>query len=104
MKIEKQKYGDVDFYHYKIKGIHDGLQIVDNTRTIINGFFKVTLMLNSYKWGDQLQFRILTPLQNGFKVENRAKKSNWNTTEINIPYSEIDNLIQALQDFKKRKP
>ena len=102
--LRKEHKNGVDYYNYDARGIYQGVHTVGN-RVIINGRFHLVLTVNSYKFNSELQFSIWSPKKNADGIEikpivEQRNDSPYNTTEINIPISELENLIEALKQFR----
>ena len=95
-----RKYKDSTFHNVYGSQNYNGVFCVDNKRTIINGKFSIYLKLNCPKFGNELQFQLVSHKDNKVVTEER-NNSSWNTIEIDLDTSEIEKLIEALQKFKE---
>lgn len=108
--IHKTTYKASAFWNYYARSLGEinGTTTMDHSRVIHTGTFKVCLriegndpdMPKGKDWGDEIQFSIFSSKADK-KVKFEASNGGaWNTIDINLPVSEIDNLIEALQQFK----
>ena len=100
--ITSEIYKGANFFNSNFNLDCNGIMAIGDNITIHNGEFSVSLITNSYKYDKEIQFRVLSAKEgNLVQQKKRIKESSWNRTEINIPYNQIDYLIETLLTFKK---
>ena len=103
MEIEvfKTEHLGVNYTHLRLNKIVDGVISHDNHRYVVKGYPKITIMKNSYKFGNQIQFSLCSS-KNSFKNEDRNTYSNWDTLEINIPFDDGVKMVEAVMEELKK--
>jgi len=95
-KILRQKHGDIDLVSLQLMKKVDGIFSYMANRVIVTGHPQITLMTNSYKYVDQLQFKLYSHKSNSpIKVEKR-NDSWWNVLEIDLPLKEGKELLKRM--------
>ena len=98
LKIIEDK--GVHYYNYICQNRGAGNMAIEEKIITLNGQLRITLTFGSYKFGPEIQFRIISPKCCENYEEKNRNKSDFNTTEIIFSALEIDNLIEVLQEFK----
>jgi len=98
--LKKQEDKGVLYHHYTTTESSAGIMAIGESKTVMRGNLKVTLTQNSYKYGSELQFRIIKPKDRGDIEIKSRNKSNWDTVEINVPINELNGIITALMQFR----
>lgn len=102
MEVEYITHNGVNYVHVRTRKENAGIMAIGDKKSILNGELKFTKVFtgsNGYlKYGEELQIRILTHKDNKDKVKTKVirNQSPWNTTEICMPFSQIDEVIEAL--------
>ena len=100
-RIKSQDKG-VKYTHFRSEQPVDGVCALGESKVVIHGKPKITIMENSYKYGPQIQFSVICP-KNILKQQGR-NYSDWNVVEINVSFSEGKEMIrQAYLELFKGK-
>ena len=88
------------FLNFRNTKIVQGVACLDNKKYVLDSLAKITLVKNSYKFPEELQFSICA---DKFKTTttDRVNNSGWNTLEINMPVKEGFELIKAVYLYLK---
>jgi len=99
-KSDKFTHRGVEYHNVFELSEQRAVVTVDDSKSLLDGKFSITSTKGSYKYGDELQFKIFAPKGSGI-TKNERNNSPWERIEIMIPMSELDNIIQALQKTKE---
>lgn len=99
IRESEQEDDGVTYHNFKSILTAAGVVCIGNKRIILTGNPKITVMKNSKRFGDELQFTLLAK-KGQVKVEDR-NGSAWNTIEINIPLEVGKALIEVTSEALK---
>jgi hypothetical protein len=97
MRFGEEERSGVTYLNCYLGEERSGVLTLGNTKVVLNGLFKITTTKGSYNYGSELQFQIFSPKSEKSAVRKKKRHpSRWNTTEINVPFDDIDEIIEAL--------
>lgn len=102
--ITEEVNNGVFYKHFRIKKWLPAIFSYGNKRIKITGYPKISIMMNSYKYGNELQLTLSSPKESIIPlVEEERNISNWNTSEINLPIKDGIDLLESVLDFLKNQ-
>ena len=97
IRLTKHELAGVNYSRAHFDGEHNGVICLGDERIILKGTPQINLMTGSYKFKEELQFRIFCPKNTALSViKEKRNASSWNTFDINLPISELQNVIDSL--------
>jgi len=95
MNSHVREHNGVTFTTFKTDEEFEAVFCVDDQRFVLKGFFQIIVMNGSWKFGNQIQFKLYANKTSGFKVEQR-NASDFNTCEIDLPFEKAKELLKCL--------
>lgn len=73
---------------------------IGDIKFLIDGVPNITITKGSYKYGSEMQFRILASKSQKIREKIRHP-SEWNTVEINMPFEVGKELVEKMNEVIK---
>jgi len=100
-EIKETEFKGVNYVHVRTpKNRANGVMAIDDKRIVLTGVPNITITNGSYKFGKEMQFRVIVP-KNFRIVEQSRNPSSWNTIEINMPLEVGEELIKKMLEVIK---
>lgn len=99
--IKTESKGAV-FHNFRSTTLVEAVISVGKKRIVLKGYPQVTVMTDSWKFGDQIQFGLYASKDQKVRVESR-NESEWNTVEIAVSMASGQELLTKVVDLLSPK-